>query len=50
MFFMRSSEIYSRIRAIRFNQARREEQRALAEEIMTKRKVWTLELRACGAV
>jgi hypothetical protein len=39
MFFMRSSDIYARIRAIRSNPARREEQRALAEEIMRKRKV-----------
>ena len=39
MFFMKSSEIYARIRAIRANPSRREEQRALAEEIMKMRKV-----------
>ncbi len=37
--FMKSSEIYSRIRAIRSNPTRREEQRVLAEEISTRRKV-----------
>ena len=38
-FFMKTSEIYSRIRATRSNPTRREEQRSLAEEIMTRRKV-----------
>jgi hypothetical protein len=37
--FMKSSEIYARIRAIRSNPTRREEQRVLAEEISTMRKV-----------
>ena len=57
MFFMKSSEIYARIRAIRSNPTRREEQRALAEEIMKRRKVpsadacatrVSLTLRFCG--
>ena len=39
MFFMKSSEIYARIRAIRSNPARIDEQRALAEEILKRRKV-----------
>ncbi len=39
IFFMKSSEIYSRIRAIRSNPTRLDEQRALAEEIMKRRKV-----------
>jgi hypothetical protein len=39
MFFMKSSEIYSRIRAIRSNPTRVDEQRALAEDIMKRRKV-----------
>lgn len=39
MFFMKSSEIYARIRAIRSNPTRVDEQRALADAIMKKRKV-----------
>lgn len=39
MFFMKSSEIYARIRAIRTNPSRREEQRLRAEEIIKSRKV-----------
>ena len=37
--FMKSSEIYARIRAVRCNPTRREEQRVLAEQISTMRKV-----------
>jgi hypothetical protein len=36
---MKSSEIYARIRAVRSNPTRREEQRVLAEQISTMRKV-----------
>jgi hypothetical protein len=41
VFFMKSSEIYARIRAIRSNPARVDEQRALADAIMKKRQVLT---------